>query len=189
MVFWKKTFNVIESGNICIRLPERQDYIEWRRLRDKNYDSLKNWEPDGVSQNLSYQNFKSRVWWAKKGFEEKKVLSVLIFKKSDKVLMGSATLENIIGRPFYSSNLGYWIGQEYRRLGYMSCAIRCLLEFTEVNWGITKVYAATLQENTASIKLLKKINFCEEGKLLKYLKINGVWRDHILFSYVSDNRK
>ena len=78
------------------------------------------------------------------------------FNKSDKVLMGSATLENIIGRPFYSSNLGYWIGQEYRRLGYMSCAIRCLLEFAEVNWGITKVYAATLQENTASIELLKK---------------------------------
>ena len=179
----------MENDNICIRLPQRRDYIEWRQLRDKNYESLKNWEPDGASLNLSYQNFKRRVWWARKGYEEKRVLSMFIFNKSDQVLMGAVTLENIIGKPFYSSNLGYWMGQEYRRFGYMSCAIKCVLQFAENNWGITKVYAATLQENTPSIKLLKKLNFCEEGKLLKYLKINGVWRDHILFSYISVDRK
>ena len=189
MIFRKKTYNIIECGNIFIRLPQRRDYIEWRHLRDKNYESLKNWEPDGTSLNLSYQNFKSRVWWANKGFEEKKVLSMLIFKKSDQALMGSITLENIIRKPFYSSNLGYWMGQEYRRLGYMSCAIECLLQFADNNWGITKFYAATLGENTPSISLLKKLNFCEEGKLLKYLKINGVWRDHLLFSHISVNRQ
>ena len=32
------------------------------------------------------------------------------------------------------------MGQEYRRLGYMSCAIECLLQFAD-NSGITKFYA------------------------------------------------
>ena len=44
---------------------------------------------------------------------------------------------------------------------------------------------ARLPENHASHRLLLKSGFREEGMARAYLKINGSWRDHLLFGMVS----
>ena len=44
------------------------------------------------------------------------------------------------------------------------------------------------EENYAEvIKLLEKAGFHREGYLRGYLKINGAWRDHLLFACVKDS--
>jgi [ribosomal protein S5]-alanine N-acetyltransferase len=44
-------------------------------------------------------------------------------------------------------------------------------------------------ENTPSRDLLRKIGFKEEGYARKYLRINGSWRDHLLFAWISTDRR
>jgi ribosomal-protein-alanine N-acetyltransferase len=39
-----------------------------------------------------------------------------------------------------------------------------------------------MPRNTASIRVLEKAGFREEGLALRYLKIAGVWEDHTLFA-------
>jgi ribosomal-protein-alanine N-acetyltransferase len=40
-------------------------------------------------------------------------------------------------------------------------------------------------ENSPSRALLEKAGFRHEGKATAYLKINGVWRDHLTFGLVA----
>ena len=40
--------------------------------------------------------------------------------------------------------------------------------------------------NRASIRVLEKAGFREEGLALRYLQINGVWEDHKLFALTAE---
>ena len=50
--------------------------------------------------------------------------------------------------------------------------------------GLHRIEAACCPENDASSRLLRRAGFQEEGLARAYLKINGVWRDHLLFGLV-----
>ena len=189
MIFLGKNLIELSNEKVFLRLPIRSDYLDWAALRNDNISYLVLWEPSGALNKISYSNFKTRVNWARKGFKERKVLSMLIFQKPNLNLVGSVTIENIKFGPFYSSNIGYWVGSEYYKQGLMTSALSLMIEFVVKKWGITKISAATLPENTASINLLKKFRFHEGGIDRKYLKIRGVWRDHKIFSYLAPERK
>ena len=45
-----------------------------------------------------------------------------------------------------------------------------------------RLQAFTLPENIPSRNLLNKLKFKEEGLIRKCMKINDVWRDHVLYS-------
>ena len=189
MFLWQKKLISLENEKVFLRLPNRSDYIPWINLRNNNFSYLSCWEPDGALRKNSYSDFKIRVEWAKRGFKNKEVISMLIFRKPTLDLVGSITLENVKFGPFYSGYIGYWLGSEYYRQGLMSAALGSVINFAVRNWKITKISAATLPENTASINLLRKFNFSEEGIGRKYLKIKGNWRDHMIFSYLAPERK
>ena len=189
MFLWQKKLMSLENEKVILRLANRSDYISWVNLRAKNFSSLACWEPDGALKNISYSDFKIRIKWAERGFKNKEVLSMVILRKPSLELVGSITLENIKFGPFYSGSIGYWLGSEYYRQGLMSAALGSVINFAVRNWKITKISAATLPENIASINLLRKFNFSEEGIRKKYLKIKGNWRDHMIFSYLAPERK
>ena len=52
-----------------------------------------------------------------------------------------------------------------------------------------RVEAACLPENKASQALLHKIGFRREGFAKHYLKINGEWKDHLLFGLLETDDK
>ena len=49
-----------------------------------------------------------------------------------------------------------------------------------------RLEAACLPSNMASRRLLGKCGFREEGYARKYLCINGVWQDHVLFGQLAE---
>ena len=68
-------------------------------------------------------------------------------------------------------------------------AIETLLPSLFVDLRLNRIEAATLEENIASRNLLKKIGFKKEGILRKYLKINGNWRDHVIYGLLKEDIK
>ncbi len=81
--------------------------------------------------------------------------------------------------------IGYWMGQPYVGQGYMTAALKPLLAYAFGPLGLHRVEAACLPENQASHRLLLQSGFHQEGLARAYLKINGVWRDHLLFGIVA----
>ena len=69
----------------------------------------------------------------------------------------------------------------------MSAALRLLLPAAFQEFGLHRVEAACIPENTPSRALLDKFGFRQVGLARQYLRINGSWRDHVLHELQVDD--
>jgi ribosomal-protein-alanine N-acetyltransferase len=68
--------------------------------------------------------------------------------------------------------------------------VRTVADFAFRRLDLHRLEAACVPENAPSKALLLKAGFKHEGLASAYLKINGVWRDHLTFGLLaSDFRK
>jgi ribosomal-protein-alanine N-acetyltransferase len=63
--------------------------------------------------------------------------------------------------------------------------VRAIAPFAFQRLGLHRLEAACIPDNTPSRELLLKSGFRLEGEARAYLKINGVWRDHLLFGMLA----
>ncbi len=82
-------------------------------------------------------------------------------------------------------SVGYWCGLPFTRHGHTLAAVKALVGFSFRSLALHRLEAACLPHNDPSRRLLNKAGFVEEGYAKAYLKINGVWRDHVLFGLTS----
>ena len=78
---------------------------------------------------------------------------------SDSALMGMCALFNI---SYKDSELGFWLGKEYRGGGNARKALKLLISFGFGNLGLERIYAKVLLTNYKSIRLLKAMRFVYE---------------------------
>ena len=88
--------------------------------------------------------------------------------------------------PFESAYLGYSVSERHNGRGYATEAVRQVLAVAFEELGLHRVQAAVMPINLASIRVLEKAGFREEGLALRYLQINGVWEDHKLFALTAE---
>jgi ribosomal-protein-alanine N-acetyltransferase len=67
-------------------------------------------------------------------------------------------------------------------------ALRALSGFAFRTLALHRLEAACIPQNQASRTLLAKAGFAEEGYAKAYLKINGEWRDHVLFGLTTPHQ-
>ena len=179
----------LTGERVFLRPPKRRDALKWQKLRMSSKSFLVPWEPSwdasSCSRRAYLRYFKNSNYLANMD----RAYSFLIFKTDDKTLLGGINVGNVRRGVSQSASLGYWIGEKYSRNGYMKEALKLLIPSLFVDLRLNRIEAATLEENIASKNLLKKIGFKKEGVLRKYLKINGTWRDHILYGLLENDFK
>jgi ribosomal-protein-alanine N-acetyltransferase len=101
-------------------------------------------------------------------------------------VIGSVHLSAIARGPFHSCSLGYGLDVHHIGRGLMHEALSVLLDeaFSPVV-NLHRVQAAIRPENTASLRVVQRLNFREEGLARDYLYIDGAWRDHKLFALLN----
>lgn len=50
-----------------------------------------------------------------------------------------------------------------------------------------RIEAHVMPNNKASIRVLEKMEFINEGIAHKFLEVNGIWEDHVHFTLIDDN--
>ncbi len=103
-----------------------------------------------------------------KGFKDGSRYSFAIILKSINELIGEITL-NIEGNN--QGQLGYWLSEEYWNNGYISEAIKPIVNFGWEKLNLNLIYATTKKDNPGSIKVLEKNNFklhSDNGSVLTY---------------------
>jgi len=188
-LFGRRDLIHIPTARCYLRLPERRDHLDWARLRRESADFLRIWEPVWAKDHFSKQSFKNRVYWARRVFAEQSAIPLFIFRQTDDALLGGITLDNIRRGPSQSATLGYWIGQEYARQGYMSEAIMALVAYSFSKLELSRIEAATLAQNKPSRGVLEKSGFKYEGVAQSYLQIDGKWRNHVLYANLRSDRR
>ena len=177
----------LTGERVFLRPPKRRDALKWQKLRMSSKSFLVPWEPSwdasSCTRRAYLRYFKNSNYLANMD----RAYSFLIFKTDDKTLLGGINIGNVRRGVSQSASLGYWIGEKHSRNGYMKEALKLLIPSLFIDLRLNRIEAATLEENIASKNLLKKIGFKKEGVLRKYLKINGTWRDHILYGLLEND--
>jgi len=173
---------VIESDIVMLRTPQMSDYPVWAELRAQSRDFLMPWEPLWASDELSRASFRRRVRHYLRDLREDVGYALFVFAATTGDLVGGLTLCNVRRGVTQSCTLGYWVGARYAKQGYMTAAVRAVIPFVFDQLELHRLEAACLPTNAASIGLLEKTGFKREGLARRYLRINGVWQDHLLYA-------
>jgi ribosomal-protein-alanine N-acetyltransferase len=177
---------VVEGEGVRLRPPRMTDFAAWSQLRAQSRDFLQPWEPAWPEDDLTRPAFRRRLSVYARDLELGYGFPFLVFREADNRLVGGLTLSNIRRGIAQAVTLGYWIGQPYARSGHTLAAVRAATRFSFRRLGLHRIEAACLPSNEPSRNLLLKAGFSLEGKARAYLKINGAWRDHLLFGLTED---
>lgn len=179
----------IVSDRLLLRLPRLRDYPDWHRVRTSGADFLLPWEPVRDRDYVGKKAFRNRVYWSARAASDGRALPLFVFRRDAGAFLGAVTLDNIRRGPAQMASLGYWIGPDHARQGYMSEAVATLVEYAFTEMGLSRIEAACLKENAASRRLLERCGFKYEGVAQSYLQIAGRWRTHVLYANLRSDRR
>jgi L-amino acid N-acyltransferase YncA len=97
-------------------------------------------------------------------------------------IFGWAALSAVSHRACYAGvvEASIYVAERHRGRGAGRALLEALIAITEER-GIWTLQAAIFPENTASISLVKKCGFREVGRRERLGRLDGVWRDVVLF--------
>lgn len=176
----------IDGEGVYLRAPEPRDYQEWSELREASRAFLTPWEPVWASDELSRGSFKYKLRRYTEDARDDRAYALFVFRDEDDALVGGVTVSNIRRGVAQMASLGYWAGQPFASHGYITAAVRAVVRYAFDDLDLHRVEAACQPDNVASRRVLEKAGFTHEGAARAYLKINGAWRDHLLFGIVND---
>lgn len=182
------TLPTITGAGVTLRMPYSGDYAEWTALRERSRAFLTPWEPTWPSDDLTRAAFRRRLKRYTEDQRNDLAYAFLIFRAGDNALVGGLTLANIRRGVAQAGSIGYWVGEPFARMGYMTAALRALVPFGFTTLRLHRLEAACIPSNAASIGLLEKAGFTREGYARSYLCINGVWQDHLLYARLQEDR-
>jgi ribosomal-protein-alanine N-acetyltransferase len=104
---------------------------------------------------------------------------------ADGRIAGMIGVADVIRGALQLGNVGYWVARSHNGRGLATAAVADVVEFAFGEAGLHRLEAGTLVDNHASQRVLLKNDFERYGLARKLLRINGEWRDHVLFERVA----
>lgn len=178
---------VLEGARVVLRAPRMEDWQAWADVRAESRAFLVPWEPAWPRDALTQAAFRRRMRIVQRERQAGTAFGFFVAERESGALLGGLTLSEIRRGVAQAATLGYWIGERHARQGYMSEAVGAVLPFVFETLHLHRLEAACLPENEPSRRLLEKIGFRREGLARAYLKIDGQWRDHLLFALLDSD--
>ena len=179
--------NVIRGEGVYLRPGEMRDYEQWRWLRELSRDFLTPWEPTWPADDLTRGAFRRRLRRHAEEIDRDEAYPFFIFREGDHALLGGLTLGQVRRGVAQAATLGYWMGEPPAGRGHMARAVRATTGFAFATLRLHRLEAACLPHNLASQRLLERVGFQREGYARAYLRIAGVWQDHLLFALLESD--
>ncbi len=180
---------VITGKTVFLRHPDISDHAEWARLRAESEAFLRPWEPVWPNDDLERAAFRGRIRRYNQEIAAGTGYPFFICSCDSGAMLGGITLGNVRRGVSQSGQIGYWIGERHRGKGIMSEALGLLCDHAFRSCGLHRLEAACIPDNARSIRILEKAGFAREGYLRSYLKINGAWRDHLLYARINPHHE
>jgi len=177
----------VRGEGVFLRPPEMRDFEVWAGLRERSRAFLTPWEPTWPGDDLTRAAFRRRLRRQAQEIENDESYPFLIFREADEVLVGGLTLGQIRRGVAQGTTLGYWMGAPHAGKGFMSRAVRAAVTFAFATLRLHRIEAACLPNNEPSVRLLERCGFKREGLARAYLRINGIWQDHLLYALLESD--
>lgn len=187
--FFRREPPKLTGNQVVLRVPRRSDFSDWAALRQESRSFLEPWEPRWAPDELDRASWRHRLGRYRSEQSAGTAIAYFIFHKKSGALLGGITIGNIRYGVSQSAQIGYWMGERHAGQGHMFGALNLAIPYIFSSLQLHRIEAACIPDNTRSIRLLEKVGFRQEGYLREYLKINGEWRDHVMFSLLAADRQ
>lgn len=113
---------------------------------------------------------------------DRTILSFLLVLKDNNETIGRCGYHNWY-RDHRKAELGYALNNEaHKRKGYMTEAVKVILEYGFNTMNLNRIEACIGPDNIASLSLVKKYGFTQEGYLRQHYIRDGDIQDSAIFS-------
>ncbi|MBB4064456.1 GNAT family N-acetyltransferase [Gellertiella hungarica] len=178
----------LAGDRLYLRMPKISDYRAWQKVRGESRAFLQPWEPKWRPDELSGSAYRARINRYEQEYEAGQSIALFIFERESDELLGGITIGLIRRGVAQSCMIGYWMGERHAGRGHMSRTLDLVIPHIFGPLELHRIEAACIADNTRSIRLLEKAGFQQEGFLRGYLKINGEWRDHVMYALLESDR-
>ena len=176
----------IETDHLIIKKVDMSQVDDYLSFLNRNKEFFKPWEPDRPDHHYTLDIQKAIMTRKTMDFVDERGFKFVFYQKNDPdKIIGDFDFINIMKGPFLSCYLTYKIDHDFVRKGFMTEALTAGIAFLFNEKKMHRIEANVMPWNDASIKLVEKLGFKNEGKGEKYLKINGKWEDHIRYSLLN----
>ncbi|RKS68587.1 ribosomal-protein-alanine N-acetyltransferase [Motilibacter peucedani] len=174
----------LDEGPVGLRPLRRRDAEAWRELRSRNARWLVPWEataPDPGSPPIS---FAATVRFLRAEARAGRALPFVV--TYDGVLVGQVTVSGITRGSLCSAQVGYWVDSAMAGRGIIPTAVAMVVDHCFGPVGLHRVEINIRPENAASLRVVEKLGFRDEGVRRRLLHIDGDWRDHRSFALLRE---
>ena len=166
------------SENTESRLLEERHAQELSDLTDRNWEYLRAWLP-WVDSSRTVEDRKKFIRDSLKQFAENKGFVAGIWHED--------RLAGVIGYDPIdwenrSTELGYWLGEEYQGKGLVTAACRALAEHAFFELGLNRVVISCATENETSCAIPERLGFRREGIERQAEWLYDRFVDHVTYS-------
>lgn len=166
-----------------LRPLKRGDAAAYEEVRYHNRDWLAPWEatsPDPA--------------WELPGFHGLRKMLAAAAKRGDMLpfaivvdgqFRGQVTVSGLSWGSLRSASLGYWIDQRVAGRGHVPTAVALATDYCFFELGMHRMEINIRPENAASLRVVAKLGFRDEGVRAQYMHINGQWADHRTFALLA----
>jgi [ribosomal protein S5]-alanine N-acetyltransferase len=184
---WPST---LECGDLVLRPLRQRDKAEWSALRRRNAAWLRPWEatqPDRGARLPTYREMVASLnAQARAGHTLPWVIAVRLPQVRQPVMAGQLTVAGIQWGSALTASLGYWIDSARAGQGLVPTAVALAVDHCFKDLGLHRLEINIRPENHASLRVVEKLGFRDEGLRRGYLHIDGGWADHRTFALTAE---
>jgi ribosomal-protein-alanine N-acetyltransferase len=181
---------LVETDRLIIRLAEAAEVDEIVRYYRDNQDFLQPFSPTFGPEHLDVSAWHEQVIERRLELAHRESFRAFVYARDAPArIAGNINLTQVVRGAFESCVLGYNLAEEAQGRGYMTEAVRGVIDFAFREWGLHRVAAAYMPRNARSAAVLERCGFAIEGHAPAYLRINGRWEDHVLTSVLNPSRQ
>ena len=176
----------LAHGAVALRPIRLRDAFTWQEVRRRNADWLSPWEatvPEPVLDPLP--TFAGMVRRLRSDARAGRALPFVVLR--DGALVGQLNVGGVTWGSLRTAFLGYWVDHAVAGQGVIPTAVALAADHCLGPYGLHRVEINIRPENTASLRVVEKLGFRDEGVRERYLHIDGDWRDHRTFALCAED--
>lgn len=175
---------MLTGAGLVLRELERKDRDEWNEVRWDNQEWLAPWESQDPRGPENLPTFSEYVRVQARAAREQTSFGWVITDAGP--ILGHITLSHISWGATCSGTIGYWVSRRSAGRGIAPRAVALVTDWAFRELGLHRIEINIRPENVASLRVVEKLGFREEGLKRRYIFIDGQWRDHRSFALVAD---
>ncbi|WP_404286084.1 GNAT family N-acetyltransferase [Glutamicibacter arilaitensis] len=176
----------LSSSRLVLRELALRDQSEWLELRSANAIWLKPWDPTnplGAPEPMSFrQMLIGKRAAAHEGSGYSWIMTLPLLNRSHPPIIGQISVSGIQYGAARTASIGYWVDGAHAGFGLVPEACALVIDHCFQSLALHRLEINIRPENAASLRVVEKLGFRDEGLRKGFLHIDGQWRDHRTFA-------